>query len=456
MTGEAPVGPRILAIMGSGETAPTMAKVHRALFGRLGDGPVPAAILDTPYGFQENADELTTRTIEFFATSVGRPVSVASYRSIESSAVERATALARVRESRYLMAGPGSPSYALRVWADGPIPGALADGLRSGGILTMASAAALTLGVVTIPVYEIYKVGADPHWLEGLGLLEGATGLRAAVVPHYDNAEGGSHDTRFCYMGERRLRTLERDLPAGTFILGVDGHTALILDLGTGRATVAGLGGVTVRAEGHGTVFPSGSDVPIETLAHVAEDLAAGRTVDIGWEPASERRAAGSTRRPTPRGASAAVAAPDAADQEASSELPGTRRPIRDEMARLEGVFIEALAHDDHRAAVAALLELDDAIAARIRAGEDSPDLDNADATFRALIARLGEHTGGPAGDPRQTIAPLIDALVEVRSKARDAGDWAAADAIRDRLLAVGIELHDGPDGTIWSSGDPP
>ena len=208
-------GPRILAIMGSGETAPTMAKVHRALFERFGPGPVPAAILDTPYGFQENADDLSLRTVRFFAESVGRDVNVASYRSRDVDALTAATALARVREARYLMAGPGSPSYALRQWADGPIPAALADLLRDGGILTMASAAALTLGAVTIPVYEIYKVGASPSWLPGLDLLAAATGLRAAVVPHYDNAEGGNHDTRFCYMGERRLRDLEGQLPPG-------------------------------------------------------------------------------------------------------------------------------------------------------------------------------------------------------------------------------------------------
>ena len=53
-----------------------MAKVHRRLFERLGSpaAPVPAAIIDTPYGFQENADELSARTLEFFATSVGSPV----------------------------------------------------------------------------------------------------------------------------------------------------------------------------------------------------------------------------------------------------------------------------------------------------------------------------------------------------------------------------------------------
>ena len=30
-------------------------------------------------------------------------------------------------------------------------------------------------------------------------------GLDAVVIPHFDNAEGGNHDTRFCYLGERRL-----------------------------------------------------------------------------------------------------------------------------------------------------------------------------------------------------------------------------------------------------------
>jgi hypothetical protein len=279
-------GPRILAIMGSGETAPTMAKVHRALFERFeaGGAPVPAAILDTPYGFQENADELSGRTLEFFATSVGRPVAVASYRSRDVDGVVLATAVARIREARYVMAGPGSPSYALRQWAGGPIPEALAAKLAGGGILTMASAAALTVGVVTIPVYEVYKVGEEPRWLEGLDLLGRATGLRAAVVPHYDNAEGGTHDTRFCYMGERRLRTLEATLPEGVFILGVDSHTALVLDLETRTASVSGLGGVTVRVAGRSAVFPGGREVPIEAFGEAARELAAGQAVDVDRE----------------------------------------------------------------------------------------------------------------------------------------------------------------------------
>jgi hypothetical protein len=422
-------GPRILAIMGSGETAPTMAKVHRALFERLGPGPVPAAILDTPYGFQENADDLSLRTVRFFAESVGREVNVASYRSRDVDALTAATALARVREARYLMAGPGSPSYALRQWADGPIPVALADLLRNGGILTMASAAALTLGAVTIPVYEIYKVGASPSWLPGLDLLAAATGLRAAVVPHYDNAEGGNHDTRFCYMGERRLRDLEEQLPPGTFILGVDSHTALVLDLDRRTAAVAGLGGVTVRLDGRSSVIPSGSEVSIDTLAAAVRELATGARGDI----ATQRGAVGSDR-----------------GDRAGAAAAGAGEPRRAEMADLEGAFLVALGSGDSRAAVAVLLEIDALIDARTRSGEDSPDLDNARSAFRALIARLGEAAASGGTDPRSTVEPFVEALLRLRARARDARDWEAADLIRAMLTGAGVEVRDGAEGSGW------
>ena len=49
--------------------------------------------------------------------------------------------------------------------------------------------------------YEIYKVGVDPFWAEGMDIL-GQLGLPLVVVPHWNNAEGGTFDTRFCFMGE--------------------------------------------------------------------------------------------------------------------------------------------------------------------------------------------------------------------------------------------------------------
>ncbi len=420
--------------MGSGETAPTMAKVHRALFERFGSETHPTAtLIDTPYGFQENADELTVRIVDFFRTSVGREMAVASYRSGAADALETATAVARIGEARYVMAGPGSPSYALTQWADGPIPDAIARKLSDGGIVTMASAAALTLGVATIPVYEIYKVGADPTWLSGLDLLGPATGLRAAVVPHYDNAEGGNHDTRFCYMGERRLRMLEGALPADVFVLGVDSHTALVLDLEARTADVFGLGGVTVRVDGRSRLFPTDTETTIEALAQAAHDLRAGDGDERGRErPARRRRTA------------APVDPPDGPD-----------RPLRDEVDHLEGAFVGGLGSRDIHAAVSAVLELDELIERRVGAGDDGPDLHAARATLRALVVRLGDAASDGLRDPRETIGPFVEALLELRARARDAHDWTTADLVRDRLVAAGVEVRDDAASSTWSLDAP-
>ena len=46
--------------------------------------------------------------------------------------------------------------------------------------------------------------------------------------------------------------------------------------------------------------------------------------------------------------------------------------------------------------------------------------------------------------------ADLMQLLIEMRQKARQAKDWSQADAIRNRLLEIGIALEDGPQGTTW------
>ena len=418
--------PRILTIMGSGETTPTMARVHRALLDRLGEKPVPAVVLDTPYGFQENAEDITARTVDYFKTTVGAPIAVASFLSADADALTRETALIRIREARLVFTGPGSPSYALRQWEGSEIPRLLADKLARGGAVTMASAAALTLGRYTIPVYEIYKVGEAPRWLDGLDLLT-PLGLPVAVVPHYDNAEGGNHDTRFCYLGERRLAMLEARLPPQVFILGVDGHTALILDLDAGSASVLGLGTVTVRKDGHSTVFRAGSEITIADL------VAAAHWKESEFAPAP---AASTDSRPD-SGASVLATAP-------SSGL------LREEVARLEAVFNASLEECDAPAAVRAILALEETIQSWSHDTDQSDALATARAALRSAIVCLGELAVRGSSDPADLVRPFVDALLAERVRAREARDWAAADVIRDRLLAAGIELHDTPDGTTW------
>ena len=319
-----------------------------------------------------------------------------------------------MRRAASVFAGPGSPTYALRVWAGSPLPELLAEKLSRGGAVTFASAAALTLGAVTVPVYEIYKVGEEPRWEPGLDLL-GPIGLPVAVIPHFDNAEGGNHDTRFCYLGERRLTLLESQLPDGAYVLGVDEHTACVIDVDAGSVSVAGHGTMTVRRDGRATVFPAGTVVGIEDLAQ--------------------------------DGSPGAAQAPAAFDE----SPPATAAGVLDEAERLRRAFDAAVDGLDVDAAVASVLALDQAIVDWSRDTLQSDETDRARSVLRGMVVRLGELARVGARDPREAVAPLVAAVIAARDRAREARDFATADALRDGLVAAGIDVHDTPDGTSWA-----
>ena len=44
-----------------------------------------------------------------------------------------------------------------------------------------------------------------------------------------------------------------------------------------------------------------------------------------------------------------------------------------------------------------------------------------------------------------------VESLLARRSIARHAKDWGAADEIRDRLVEMGVDVKDTPDGVEWS-----
>ena len=257
----------VIALLGSGETAPGMTKVHRRLLARHDE--VRAVNLDSPYGFQENVAQVTGKLVDYFATSLVTRLSALELPSFEAaSEAQRALVKHEVRSANYLFAGPGSPSYALNQWHPLGLVEDLRAVLEGDGTVCFSSAAVLTLGSHTAPIYEVYKVGAPARWLAGLDLL-GDLGLDCAAIPHYDNAEGRNYDTRYCYLGERRLIELEEQLPDETAILGVDEHTALIIDVDADTVSVIGRSRGHWRHGGETLVLENGSVTPLARLRDV-------------------------------------------------------------------------------------------------------------------------------------------------------------------------------------------
>ncbi len=454
--------PRLLTIMGSGETAPTMVKVHRAMLERLGPPPVPAVLLDTPFAFQENAAELCERIRRYFSESlqatidVARPPATAagsesgdgSWSAAPEDPFAEERLLSALRRARYVFAGPGSPTYALRKWTSTVVPSVLGEMLTHGGGITFSSAAALTLGASVVPVYEIYKAGEDPYWVDGLDLIA-ALGLHAAVIPHYNHAEGGTHDTRFCYLGERRLAFLERRLEAGMFVLGVDEHTAVTFDLVERFGTVAGLGVVTVRASGRSRAFPAGSVIGIDEILETAEDLAhdvahSSMGTQVKVATALERTVA------------TALADGSASDGQldlvpAVPLAPAyTDSPLIALVRERESEFAEALARRDIEGAVGRVLELEAQITAWSTDIPFGDAMERARASLRSLVVELGRVGHHGLRDPRDVIGPFVEAILEIRKRARSAGRFEEADSIRDQLAGLGVQIRDGAKATTW------
>lgn len=258
-----------IVLIGSGEIAAVGHEAVRWLRSS-GRDPRRVAVIETPAGFEPNSEEVAAR----WARSLrGQP---------ELHGAEVALVPARGRGTPYspddpeiarpilgadlIALGAGSPTYAARqlrasvTWAN-----ARAAHL-CGATLFLASAAAIAAGTYTLPVYEIYRVGADLHWTDGLRLFE-LYGLALAPVTHWDNAGRGAElDTSRCFMGAARFGDLLRLLPAGVTVVGVDEDTALAMDPATGEAHVLGHGGVTLMRDGREMTHESGARLALSDL----------------------------------------------------------------------------------------------------------------------------------------------------------------------------------------------
>jgi hypothetical protein len=70
-------------------------------------------------------------------------------------------------------------------------------------------------------------------------------------------------------MGQERMARLESMLPPTTTLLGIDEHSAVVLDFAPGTAQVMGQGGATVRRSGEEHTFAGGQTFNLNVLGEV-------------------------------------------------------------------------------------------------------------------------------------------------------------------------------------------
>jgi hypothetical protein len=259
--------------------------------------------------------------------------------------------------------------------------------------------------------------------LDGLDLLS-EIGIHVAVIPHYNNAEGGHHDTRFCYMGERRLSMLESELPSNVFVLGVDEHTGVVMDIDADTATVVGKGVATIRVRGVSEEFVSGTVMPLDRLRNPLVKTALAKPL---------------------------LSAPDS-EVDTSDATAGDIN-LRVTTDRINAAFAAALKNRDADGAGRLALELDDAIVGWSADTLQSDDADHARAVMRSMVGRLAAAAVDGLRDQRDVLGPIIEVLLELRSVVRNDKRFDLSDLIRDRLTAIGIEVRDTPAGVEWELG---
>jgi cyanophycinase-like exopeptidase len=406
----------MIVLMGSGELTATMVEVHKKMLARFQDSPT-AVFLDTPAGFQLNVDEISRKAVEYFRIHVQKQLNVVSYKSLENtSAFEAEKAFHMLRNADFVIVGPGSPTYAVRTLQKTPIPEIFVNNIQSGGCLVAASAAALTMGRFTLPVYEIYKVGQDVHWVDGLDVLT-QFGLNLVVVPHWNNAEGGTHDTRFCFMGEPRFHQLEKLLPDDTTIIGIDEHTACIIDFNAQRIDIQGIGNITIRKKKHEIKFGKKDQIPLEILVKAINQR--------DWKPKD-------------------------LDDIEQDGVKISKESLLNKVNVIEASFHKGLANHDQKETTNALLELDSAIWKARKDLEDEECISQAREILRDSIVLLGAELGASPRHLREYLSPIVEQMLQLRARFRNEKKWSEADQIREVLQKSNIHIEDTKDGFQW------
>jgi cysteinyl-tRNA synthetase len=220
-------------------------------------------------------------------------------------------------------------------------------------------------------------------------------------------------------MGKSRFARLTDMLPGDVSILGLDEHTACIIDLERQEFAVRGIGRVTWQRAGKEAVFEKGDRFALGLLRE-------GR---MNSEPVQSARPV--------RGV-------------ATAEEKREGASFWEQVHAVEAEFQRGLDHHKPQEVTSALLELDRIIWQGHESLENEEFIAQAREIFRDQIVVLGTKLASVPKNETDCLMPVVDELLELRQRFRANRQWAEADAIRDSLERSQIAIEDTPEGTRW------
>ena len=263
--------PGPIALFGSGETAPSGQKIFDFIFKQIPLTP-KVSILETPAGFELNSEQVAGNVADFLRNRLQNykpDIRVIPARKKGTAySPDELDIVLPILESDLIFMGPGSPTYAVKQLENTLAWEYLISRHRLGAGLALSSATTVAVSSQALPVYEIYKVGQDIHWQEGLDLFS-AYGLSVSFIPHWNNQDGGEGlDTSRCYMGQSRFKDLLKLLPAKHTVIGIDEHTGLVIDFKDSCFHIVGSGNVTTIVNGNQQVYQKGCAIELSELGN--------------------------------------------------------------------------------------------------------------------------------------------------------------------------------------------
>ncbi len=214
-----------IALVGAGEFLDTMDEVDRALLA-MANGPrvviLPTASAPDGPGVPERWAQMG---LDHFNRLNAQTDAVMA---LDRAACADEALASRVRSANLVYFSGGKPDYLYTTLVDTPLWAAVRAVLDNGGVLAGCSAGAMILGSY-LPVFAA-RLGLPwiDKWQPAFGLVPGAV-----IAPHYNE------------FPELLTGLLFQRRPDGSFLIGVDAHTALVG--ADHRWTAMGAGRVTVR-----------------------------------------------------------------------------------------------------------------------------------------------------------------------------------------------------------------